>query len=61
MNQFIGKGKIGYGIGILTTVIVVIIRSERLTKTMIVIKHRGHPVKAESVKTELLKPVFAIG
>ena len=61
MNEFVGQSQIGYSIGVLITVVIIVITAECLTEAMIVVKHGGHAVKTETVKTELFHPIFAIG
>ena len=60
VDEDIGKCQVGDGIGILTAVVIVIIAAESLSQAMAVIEHRGHAVKAETVKLVLFQPELAV-
>ena len=60
MNQHIGQGQIGDGIGVLASIIIVVIAAEGLSQAVAVIQHRGHAIEAEAVKAVLLQPEFAV-
>ena len=61
VDKFVGQGQIGDGIGVLTTIVVVIIATESLSQTMTVIQHRGHAIEAETVELVFLQPELAVG
>ena len=60
VNQFVCQGKVCYCIRVLATVIIVGIAAKCLAKPVVIIQHRRNTVKAETVKAELLQPVFAV-
>ena len=60
MNELVGESKIGDGVGVLTSVVIIVVGPECLSETVVIVKHRCHAVKTESVKTELVKPILAI-
>ena len=61
MNKTVGEHQVADGIIVLMAVEIVVIVAERLTQPVTVIEHGGHTVKTESVKTELIHPVLAVG
>ncbi len=61
MDELVGEGKIGDCVCVLSAVIVVVIAVECLSESVAVVEHRGHSVKTETVKTEFLKPILAVG
>ena len=61
MDEFVGKGEISDGIGVLTTVVVVAIGAECLPEPVVIIEHRCHTVETKSIKLVLIEPEFAVG
>ena len=59
--QGVSQGEIANSIVILRTVVVVAIASEDLSQSVAVIHHGCYAIEAETIKAELLKPVFAVG
>ncbi len=59
--EYICEGKICEGVGILTAVVVVGIRTEGLAEAVIIVKHRCDTIEAEAVEVIFLEPVFAVG
>ena len=61
MNQEIGKCQISDSLIILMSVVIVTITSERLAKTMTIVKHGSYAIETETIKFELFQPIFAVG
>ncbi len=61
VDDLVGQSEVGYRVGVLSAVVIVAISAESLPQAVVVIEHRGHAIKAEPVKLELLQPVFAVG
>ena len=60
MNQYVGKGEIGDGVGVLRAVVVVVVAAKRLSQSVAVVEHRGHSVEAETVELVFIEPEFAV-
>ena len=61
MDELVGKGEICDGVDVLVAVVVVGVRAEILTESVVIIEHRSDAVEAEAVEAILLEPVFAVG
>ena len=60
VNQYVGKGEIGDGVGVLRAVVVVVVAAKRLSQSVAVVEHRGHAVEAETVELVFIEPEFAV-
>ena len=60
VNQLVCDGQVTNCIVVLMTVEIIAVTHKSLAQAVTVIKHWSYAVKAESVKMELLKPIFAI-
>ena len=61
MNEFIGQSEINDGVVVLPSVVIVVVRTESLSQTVVVIEHRGNAVEPEPIEPEFVEPVFAVG
>src|SRR5512133_2209476 len=60
MDELICKRQVNDRITVLVTVEVLLVRDKVRTESVVIVEHTCDAVKTESVKAELLKPVFAV-
>ena len=60
VDKFVGKRQICDCVCVLSAVVVVVIRRECLTESVVVVEHRRDTVEAESVEMILFKPELAV-
>ena len=60
MDELVGKGEVGDGIGVLVAVVVVVVAAKRLPQAVVVIEHRRDAIEAETVELILLEPELAV-
>ncbi len=57
----VGERQVYQRVSVLVAVVVVVVRSERLTESVVVVEHRGDAVESEAVEFVLLEPELAVG
>ena len=60
MNELVSKHEVVDSVLILTAIEIVAIATKVLTKTVVVVEHRGYTVKAEAVELIFLQPELTV-
>ena len=60
MDELVGQGEIGDGVGVLAAVVVVAVAAECLSEAVVIVEHGGDTVEAEAVEVELFEPILAV-